>query len=258
MLSLPQITSNGLISFGQQFPNFAATLFPNADDIVVFSAFLAAPYWSDIDNRNLGEIWYETHRAGQSSTSDTLLGRVSNLVRSEQGVPSFQGTWMLVATWNSTVPFAGSGSVVSVSFNFICLKLEYDSLALLAFYKSLSLTQTNTFQGIVITDGNKTYAVYTYRCDDIQWSDGSVVGFNAGGSYYANHPLSDSLFARDIDCVHSPGSEWNNVIYDVNPNGTSIYTPPRLSGKHFIASSIIHMHTHCVVGFWLQRSLATV
>ena len=90
--------------------------------------------------------------------------------------------------------------------------------------------QRNTFQGIVITDGNKTYAVYTYHCDDIEWSDGSVIGFNAGGSYYDNHPLSDSISARDIDCVHSPGSEWNNVIYDVNPNGTTIYGPPPLSG----------------------------
>ena len=72
----------------------------------------------------------------------------------------------------------------------------------------------------MITDGNKTYAVYTYHCNDIQWSDGSVIGFNAGGQYYTNHPLSDSVFARDIDCVHSPESEWNNVVYDVTPSET--------------------------------------
>ena len=52
----------------------------------------------------------------------------------------------------------------------------------------------------------------------MQWSDGSVIGFNAGGSYYANHSLSDSIAARDIDCVHSPQSEWNNVVYDLTPN----------------------------------------
>ena len=82
----------------------------------------------------------------------------------------------------------------------------------------------------MITDGNKTYAVYTYHCDDVQWSDGSVIGFNAAGSYYTNHPLSGLISARDIDCVHSPGSEWNNVVYDVNPNGTTIFEPPPLSG----------------------------
>ena len=93
-----------------------------------------------------------------------------------------------------------------------------------------SCLQRNTLQGIVITDGNKTYAVYTYHCNDVQWSDGSVIGFNAGGSYYVNHPLSDSISARDIDCVHSPESEWNNVVFDVNPNGTVTTVPPALTG----------------------------
>ena len=79
-------------------------------------------------------------------------------------------------------------------------------------------SQRNTFQGVVITDTIKTYAVYIYRCNDIEWSDGSVIGFNAGGSFFANHPLSDSTAARDIDCVNSPGSERNNVVYDLNPN----------------------------------------
>lgn len=110
---LSQIATNGIISFGNEFPHFSATLFPNANDPTVFNSYVAAPYWADIDNRNLGEIWYETHRAGQSSTSDTLLERVSNLVRSEQNVFPYQGTWMVVATWNGSVPFAGLGTVVS-------------------------------------------------------------------------------------------------------------------------------------------------
>ena len=70
----------------------------------------------------------------------------------------------------------------------------------------------------MITDVIKTYAVYTYHCNDIEWSGGSVIGFNAGGDYYANHPFSDSIVASDIDCVHHPGSEWNNVVYDLNPS----------------------------------------
>ena len=93
-----------------------------------------------------------------------------------------------------------------------------------------SPSQRNTFQGIVITDGSKTYAVYIYLCDDIQWSDGSVIGFNAGGSYFANHPLSDTIAARDIDCVNSPGSEWNNVVYDLNP---SVSTPAASTSKQW-------------------------
>ena len=61
----------------------------------------------------MGEIWYDTHTGGQNSNSDSQLASVSSLVRSEQNLSSFQGTWMLVATWNSSVPFAGTGAVVS-------------------------------------------------------------------------------------------------------------------------------------------------
>ena len=110
-----QIATNGIISFGDQFSSFAATLFPNVNNPTVFNSYVAAPYWSDIDNRNLGEIWYETHTAGQNSTSSSLqmLEQVSSLVRSEQNVSLFQGTWMVVATWNGSVPFAGTGIFVS-------------------------------------------------------------------------------------------------------------------------------------------------
>jgi hypothetical protein len=50
--------------------------------------------------------------AEQSATSDSMLERVSNLVRSEQNLSSFQGTWMVVATWNGSVPFAGTDVLV--------------------------------------------------------------------------------------------------------------------------------------------------
>lgn len=123
MITDLQVTSNGLISFGQTFPNFGATLFPNEADSTVFTAFVAAPYWADIDNRNMGEIWYETHTGGQSAISDSLLELVSNLVRSEQDVPSFQGRWMVVATWNESIPFAGTGDVVRMTVSIFCLQL---------------------------------------------------------------------------------------------------------------------------------------
>ena len=112
LILFKKISTNGIITFGQHFPNFAATLFPNEDDSTVFTAFVAAPYWGDIDNSDTGEIWYETHISGWSATSDSLLERVSNLVRSEQNHPSFKGTWMVVATWNGSVPYGGTGLVV--------------------------------------------------------------------------------------------------------------------------------------------------
>ena len=65
----------------------------------------------------------------------------------------------------------------------------------------------------------------------MEWSDEATIGFNAGGDLFENHPLSGSLEANAIDCVHvTQGSVLNNVIYDLVPGelmtGT---TPPPLS-----------------------------
>ena len=95
----------------------------------VFNSFVAAPFWGDIDNTHIGEIWYEVHASGWSTVSNSLLERVSNLVRSEQNAPSFQGIWMLVATWNGSVPFAGTGEEASLKSG-PCMQSESHSVNL--------------------------------------------------------------------------------------------------------------------------------
>ena len=115
-----QVATNGLISFGNTFTFFTPILFSNESSL---AAFVAAPYWADIDNTFTGEIWYETHTAGSgenSTESNTLLGEVSAFVRARQGVPSFNGSWMLVATWNESFPFGvGFNNFSEVSPNII-------------------------------------------------------------------------------------------------------------------------------------------
>ena len=60
---------------------------------------------------------------------------------------------------------------------------------------SLLLLQINTFQAIVITDSLKSYSVFTYKNNSLQWSglDGfyneAVVGYNMDG-VFKNQPLS--------------------------------------------------------------------
>ena len=54
------------------------------------------------------------------------------------------------------------------------------------------------------------------------WTDGAVIGFNAGGELFQNHPLSGDLESRLIGCVHrSVGSDWNNVVFDLSPGEVS-------------------------------------
>ena len=90
-------------------------------------------------------------------------------------------------------------------------------LLLASFPHLFIMHQTNTFQAIVITNGTKSYAVFTYMCNLVEWSDEAGIGFNAAGEFYANHPLSGQFVSNAIDCVHQPDSIWNNVIYDLVP-----------------------------------------
>lgn len=45
-----------------------------------------------------------------------------------------------------------------------------------------------------------------------------MIGFNAGGDYFDNHPLSGLPQANSIACVHvNVGSDWNNQVYNLVP-----------------------------------------
>ena len=90
------------------------------------------------------------------------------------------------------------------------------------------MLQSNTFQGILITNGTKSYSIFTYVCDMTEWSDEATIGFNAGLSSNNLHFLSGTLQASAIDCVHQQnGSNINNVIFDLVPGELMQGTPPQ-------------------------------
>ena len=88
------------------------------------------------------------------------------------------------------------------------------------------ISQANSYQAVLITDGNqKSYAVFTFQCGLLNWAGDATIGFNAGGDYYENHPLSGLSLSNAIACVHND-SVWNNVIYNLVPNPTELTTDP--------------------------------
>ena len=113
--NIQQVATNGIISFGSVFTFFNPAPFSNESFPAVYASFVAAPYWADIDNTFTGEIWYETHTSGNSTESNDLLNEVSDFVRVQQDAPLFNGSWMLVATWNESIPFNRNISVLEVS-----------------------------------------------------------------------------------------------------------------------------------------------
>ena len=74
----------------------------------------------------------------------------------------------------------------------------------------------NTFQVIIISDGEYSYTVFNYMCGLMEWDNTATIGYSAGGDPYNNHDPS----TNDIACVNDPNSDWSNVIYqisDANP-----------------------------------------
>ena len=73
------------------------------------------------------------------------------------------------------------------------------------------LLQTNNYQAIVVTNNTRTFVIYTYTCGEIQWSAlgrnrAAVVGYNARGDYYSNHPSSGfSAIGNSVSCTFQLG-----------------------------------------------------
>ena len=94
--------------------------------------------------------------------------------------------------------------------------------------------QNNTFQAIVITDGTRSYSVFTYKCGELQWSyNGPTIGYNAGGAYFKNHPNTGSFAAHEIACLNSPQSDWYNVVYNlsVSLSAGTLAPPPTVEPR---------------------------
>ena len=75
----------------------------------------------------------------------------------------------------------------------------------------LFFTQFNNYQTIVVSDVLRTYVVFSYKCGEIQWSAlgrnrAAVVGFNAEGDFFGNHPLSGFPAIGDaVSCTFELG-----------------------------------------------------
>ena len=81
--------------------------------------------------------------------------------------------------------------------------------------------QTNSYQGIVVTNGTESYAVFIYQCGAVSWHGNATVGFNAGGTWFENHPLSGTRRVASIACLNSTTSVWTNLVYRLTPSGKS-------------------------------------
>lgn len=104
----------------------------------------------------------------------------------------------------------------------VSLHCKYTSHRTLSEYTLLisapSLTQTNSFQGILVTDGYQSYTIFLYRCGELEWPGDSTIGFIANEEFYYNHRLSGTREANDIACLNiNTGTPWTTLVYRIAP-----------------------------------------
>ena len=76
----------------------------------------------------------------------------------------------------------------------------------------------------MVTDFTRSFAVFTYFCGDLNYSNGATIGFVTPDGLFANHPATFSGSAQSIACSNLPNTPWVNVVYLI----TTVQ-----SGKHF-------------------------
>ena len=111
IISFSQVGTNGIISFQQPFTHHIPFLFPS-EFTFVSSAFLLAPFWSDVDITTTGSVQYEVHTGG----TDSFISQVSSFIADYYG-RHFIGEWLLVAQWSRVPPYPGDSSIV-VGYNY--------------------------------------------------------------------------------------------------------------------------------------------
>ncbi|CAL8273332.1 unnamed protein product [Arctogadus glacialis] len=161
-----KVNNNGLVSFLREVSQFTPVAFPIAGDRRV-----VAPFWADVDNRRAGEVFYR-----ESLDQGTLRRATADVRTYYSEFPGFSATWVLVSTWHRVTFFGGS-----------------------------AVTPVNTFQVVLITDGDLSFTIFQYN--NITWTTGmhassggdaaglggiaAQAGFNAGdGKRYFNIPGS--------------------------------------------------------------------
>ena len=100
-LPLGQVGTNGYITFGSSvYTEYRNGVFPGTSG----TQYIVAAFWDDIDPAKGGWITYEVFQSGD------FLDSVNAYIKRKRPT-SFQGTWMLVASYEKVNPFSGTGEV---------------------------------------------------------------------------------------------------------------------------------------------------
>ena len=82
---------------------------------------------------------------------------------------------------------------------------------------SFNFSQPNTFQVVLASSIDTSYAIFTYRCGSLNLNSYSPsTGYTFNSTLFKNHYLSIARAAHTIACLNQPASVWSNVVYKLN------------------------------------------
>ncbi|XP_071058660.1 alpha-tectorin [Pseudochaenichthys georgianus] len=213
------INNNGVISFNVQVSQFTPEAFPLSD-----SRSFIAPLWADVHNGIRGDVYY------RETTEPEILERATQDIRRYfKNMPAFTATWAFITTWHQVTFYGGSQT-----------------------------TPVNTFQTVLIADGEAFFTMFNYG--EISWSTGTASGgdpltglggttaqsgFNGGDiGHFFNLPGSRSNGVVNIEQttnVNTPGRWLFRVDTElINPaNGCSF------NGRFYRRGEVFWLSDQC-------------
>ena len=113
---------------------------------------------------------------------------------------------------------------------------------------------TNTFQGILISDGSSSYAVFIYDCSNMEWG-GGVIGWQQSTTQYASHDNSDDRDSNETVCRYQTSS-FTTLVYRVDSGKSFFLVYISRANSAFLThslptslpTSLLYTCTGCCVG----------
>uniref|UniRef100_A0A3Q3J170 NIDO domain-containing protein n=1 Tax=Monopterus albus TaxID=43700 RepID=A0A3Q3J170_MONAL len=159
------VNNNGHLTFDNPWYSYTPQMFPlyGSSDIIV-------PFWTDLDNRQTGAIYYNQY------TSGSVLQQATQDIHAYFPGLSFNAEWVFVATWYEVAYFPTTG------------------------------TQT-TFQAVLISGGRYSFVLLNYG---IIASTNRNAGYDTiSSSHHFTIPGSFTSNATGSNSVFSLGSNVN-------------------------------------------------
>ena len=151
------MNTHGVLSFRSEFLAYTPQALPFNSSVPLIILF-----WSDTDIRSGGNIYYRN-----VSDDETLRQAYSILIHNYTTSSSgFYPTSVFIATWSEA-------------------------------HQNAPESQNNTYQVILMTDGETSYVCFLY--EDIQWGVGAGIGFNAGDDTNRSSTVPGALTSETLD-----------------------------------------------------------